>query len=342
MSTAVATRVEELTGLRKAAILLLQLGQEQASRVLGTMHPAEMEELVAEIARLQHVDGAVAEAVVEEFAETVAARSYAAHGGLAYARDLLEDSLGYDRAREVMGRLEAAISEMPFQFLRRTDVRQLLSFLQDEHPQTIALVLAHLSAEQASLILSNLPASLQAGVAHRIAAMDRTSPDVVRKVEGILQRRMKSILTPQETTAVGGLDPLVEIMNRSDRATERLILEGLEGIDPELAELVRAQMFLFDDITTLDNRSVQVVLREVDMSDLAVALKGVRPEVRDKITTNLSSRAAENLAEEIDLLGMVRMSNVEEAQAKIVRVIRSLEESGQIVVQRGDDDAFVA
>jgi flagellar motor switch protein FliG len=172
--------------------------------------------------------------------------------------------------------------------------------------------------------------------------MDRTSPDVVRKVEGILQRRMKSILTPQETTAVGGLDPLVEIMNRSDRATERLILEGLEGIDPELAELVRAQMFLFDDITTLDNRSVQVVLQGVDTADLAVALKGVRPEVRDKITTNLSSRAAENLAEEIDLLGMVRMSNVEEAQAKIVRVIRSLEESGQIVVQRGDDDAFVA
>jgi len=172
--------------------------------------------------------------------------------------------------------------------------------------------------------------------------MDRTSPDIVKKVEAILHKRMSSILQPQEMSTVGGLDPLVEIMNRSDRSTERLILEGLEAIDPALAEQIRALMFMFDDIVVLDNRSVQVVLREVDMSDLAMALKGVRPEVREKVTSNLSTRAAENLAEEIDLLGAVRMSTVEEAQAKIVRVIRLLEEQGQIVIQRGDEDAFVA
>ncbi len=337
-----ASRAHELTGLRKAAILLVQMGQEQASRVLAQMEQPEMEELVAEIARLQHIDGETAEQVVQEFADTATARRYAAHGGLNYARDLLTEGLGYDRANEVMGRLEAAISEMPFQFLRRTDVRQLISFLQDEHPQTIALVLAHLSAEQASLILSNLNPALQATIAHRIAAMDRTSPETVRKVESILHRRMSSILQPTEMSVVGGLDPLVDIVTRSDRATERLILDGLEAIDPALAEAVRAQMFLFEDIVLLDNRSVQVVLQQVDMTDLALALKGVRTDVRDKVTGNLSTRAAENLAEEVDLLGQVRISAVEESQAKIVRVIRSLEESGQIVIQRGDDDQYVA
>jgi flagellar motor switch protein FliG len=336
-------RTNELTGIRKAAILLVQMGQEQATRVLAQMHESEMEEIVAEIARLQHISGDVAESVVKEFGELATAHRYASHGGLNYARDLLEEGLGFDKAREVMGRLEAAISELPFQFLRRTDVREIISFLGDEHPQTIALVLSHLSAEQASLVLSNLDTSRQADVAHRIAAMDRTSPNLIRQVEGILHRRMSSILQPTEMSTVGGLDPLVEIIGRSDRATERLILEGLEQIDAALAEAVRAQMFLFEDIVMLDNRSVQIVLREVDMGDLALALKGVRPDVRDKVTANLSTRAAENLAEEVELLGQVRMSMVEEAQAKIVRVIRSLEDSGQIVIERGgDDDAFVA
>jgi flagellar motor switch protein FliG len=338
----VAPRTTELTGLHKAAILLVQMGQEQASRVLSQMHESEMEELVAEIARLQHINADTAETVVKEFAELAVAHRYASRGGLGYARDLLEESLGFDRARDVMHKLEAAISEMPFQFLRRTDVRQLISFLQDEHPQTIALVLSHLSADQGALVLANLPSSQQADVARRIAAMDRTSPSIVRQVEGILHRRMSSILQPTEMSSVGGLDPLVDIIARSDRTTERFILEGLEKLDPALAEAIRAQMFLFEDIVMLDNRSIQIVLREVDMADLALALKGVRVDVRDKVMANLSSRAAENLLEEIDLLGQVRMSAVEEGQAKIVRIIRSLEDSGQIVIQRGDDDQFVA
>ncbi|MFA7324602.1 MAG: flagellar motor switch protein FliG, partial [Candidatus Nanopelagicales bacterium] len=334
--------VDELTGLRKAAILMVQLGQENASKVLGAMHEGEMEELVAEIARLQNVEAHVADAVVEEFVETATARRYVSQGGLGYARELLEEGLGSERAREVMGRLEAAISEMPFQFLRRTDARQLLSFLQDEHPQTIALVLAHLSAEQASQVLSNLNPGLQGDVAHRIASMDRTSPDIVRKVEQNLQRRMSSVLQPAELSTVGGLEPLVEIINRSDRPTERLILDALEALDAGLAEQVRSMMFLFEDIVTLDDRSVQTLLREVDTVELATAIKGVRADVRDKVLSNLSTRAAQNLTEEIELLGPVRISAVEEAQANIVRIIRQQEESGQIVVRRGDDDQFVA
>lgn len=337
----VTTRAEELTGLRKAAILLVQLGQASAARLLSEMNEGEMEELVAEIARLQHVDASVADAVVQEFFETATAHRHASQGGMAYARELLEEGLGSERAREVMERLEAAFSEMPFQFLRRTDARQLLSFLQDEHPQTIALVLAHLPAEQASLVLSNLASALQADVAYRIAAMDRTSPDIVRRVEQILHRRMSSVLQPGDLSVVGGVEPLIEIINRSDRVTERLILDGLEMLSPALAEQVRSLMFLFEDIVTLDDRSVQAVLREVEPADLATALKGVRPDVREKVTSNLSSRAAENLVEEIELLGPMRISAIEEAQAKIVRVIRTLEESGQIVVRRGDDDQFV-
>ncbi len=332
----------DIPGLRKAAILLVQLGQERASAVLGQLPENEVEELVAEIARLTQVDAEVADAVIDEFFDLAVARRFASQGGINYARELLENGLGSERAREIMSRLEASISELPFQFLRRTDPRQLLSFLQDEHPQTIALVLAHLSAEQASLVLGNLAGSLQADVAHRIAVMDRTSPDIVRKVEAVLLRRMSSVLQPTDLSVVGGLEPLIDIINRSDRATERLILDGLEGRDPELAEQIRAHMFMFEDITTLDDRSVQAVLRQVEQADLATALKGVRDDVRNKVTANLSERAAETLIEEIELLGPVRVSAVEESQAKIVQVIRALEDSGQIVISRGEDDQFIA
>jgi len=332
----------EVSGLRKAAILLVQLGQEKAARVLAEMREGELEELVAEVARLGSVDSSLVDSVFEEFHDLHEARQYVAQGGLNYARELLEGGLGADRARDIMARLEAAISEMPFQFLRRTDPRQLLSFLGDEHPQTIALVLSHMGPDQASLVLSGLPAGQQTDVAHRIALMDRTSPEIVRRVEEILQRRMSSVLQPAELSTVGGLEPLIEIINRSDRATERLILEGLEVRDPALAEAIRAHMFLFEDIVGMEDRYIQLVLRQVETPDLATALKGVRADVRDKVTTNLSERAAENLLEEIELLGPVRASSVEEAQAKVIKVIRSLEESGQIVIRRGNDDDYIS
>ena len=331
-----------MNGLRKTAILLVHLGQEAASKVLGTIREQEVEEVMAEVVRLQSVDVEEVKAVLDEFHQMAKARSYIAQGGFGLAQELLEGTLGSEKAKEILARLQAAVAEMPFQFLHRADPRQLLSFLQDEHPQTIALVLAHMTAEQASIVLSGLSPALQADVAHRIAKMDRTSPDAIRQVEQVLQRKLSSVLQPTEMSAVGGLDPLVEIINRADRATERLILEGLEGRDPELAEEVRSKMFMFEDITGLDDRAIQLVVREVETSDLATALKGVADGVRDKIMRNLSQRAAENLADEIELLGPVRLRTVEEAQAKVVHAIRALEEAGSIVVRRSGDDEFVA
>jgi flagellar motor switch protein FliG len=332
----------ELSGVRKAAIMLVQMGKEQSAKVLSQMRESEVEEISTEIMRLGMIDGQTADSVLNEFAMMARANKYLHQGGMDFARELLEASLGRDAAEALVDRLSAAFVDLPFGFLQKADPRQVLSFVQDEHPQTIALVLAHMPATLASQILSGLAGDLQADVAHRIAVMDRTSPDIIRQVEATLERKLSSLLQPSDMSTVGGLMPLVDIINRADRATERLILEGLAAKNPELAEEIRSKMFMFEDITTLDDRGVQLVLRQVETADLAVALKGVREDVRDKVTRNLSERAAENLIDEIDMLGAVRLRQVEESQAKLVQAIRTLEESGQIVIQRGDDDEFVA
>ena len=332
----------ELSGLRKAAVLLVQLGTTHAAQIMAHLKETEVEELTAEIVRLGPVESTIAEDVLIEFEELATANRYAGEGGIGYAKELLEASLGKERANEIVARLSSIFMDVPFGFLQQSDPRQVLSFIQDEHPQTIALVLAHMPPMLASQVLSGLAGELQAEVANRIAGMDRTSPDIIRQVENTLERKLSSVLQPTELSTVGGLDPLVEIINRSDRATERMILEGLQGKNPELAEQIRAKMFMFEDIVTLDDRGIQQVLRQVETPDLATALKGVRPDVRQKIMGNLSERAAENLSEEIDLLGPVRLRSVEEAQAKIITVIRGLEESGQLVIRRGDDDELVA
>jgi flagellar motor switch protein FliG len=331
----------EMTGLRKAAILLVQMGRDDAAKIMAHLRESEVEELTAEIMRVGQVEQDTANVVLEEFHDMATGHKYIGQGGMDFARDLLEASLGRERAGEIVGRLNTVFMDVPFGFLTQADPRQLLSFLQDEHPQTIALVLAHMTATQASQILSGLAAELQADVAHRIAVMDRTSPDIIRQVEATLERKMSSVLQPSDLSNVGGLEPLVEIINRTDRATERLILEGLAGRNPELAEEIRSKMFMFEDIVTLDDRSIQLVLRQVETNDLATALKGVREEVRQKVMKNLSERAAENLGDEIEMLGPVRLRQVEESQAKIVQAIRTLEESGQIVISRGEDDEFV-
>jgi flagellar motor switch protein FliG len=330
------------TGLRKAAVLLVQMGKEHSSKVLASLREAEVEELTAEIARLERIDADVVDQVLTEFSELAAASRYASSGGVGFAREVLEATVGADKADEIMGRLTAAMLEMPFQFLRRADPRQLLSFLQDEHPQLIALVLSHMGPEQAVTVLARLSPGLQAEVAHRIALMERCSPDVLRMVEQALERRLSSVLQPSDTSVVGGLQPLVDIINRSDRATERTLLEGLAERDAELAEQVRSHMFVFEDVVLLDDRSVQLVVREVEVVDLAAALKGVREEVRSKVLSNMSERAAANLLDEIEVLGAVRLSTVEEAQGRVVQAIRALEDSGQIVLSRGSDDEYVS
>ena len=332
---------DTLTGPQKAAILLVQLGRERSALVLKSMRESEVEEILAEIARLNGVDTEVVDAVMAEFQELAAARRYYGQGGIDFAREVLEASMGPEKAAELLRRMEASLVEMPFEFLRRADARQVLSFLQAEHPQTVALVLAHMRADQAAVVLSGMPDDLQADVAHRVAVMENTSPEVVRQVEAILERKLSSVLQSTDFTIAGGLQPLIDIINHSDRATERLILEGLERRDPVLAEEVRSQMFMFEDIVTLDDRSVQLVLRQVDSKELATALKGVTKEVREKIMSNISERAATNLADEIELLGPVRLTTVEEAQATGISTIRSLEESGQILLTRGDRDEYV-
>ncbi|MDQ2757751.1 MAG: flagellar motor switch protein FliG [Actinomycetota bacterium] len=328
-------------GARKAAVLLIQMGRERASTVLAHLSEPEVEAISAEIARLESIDAAESTQVLAEFRAMMTARAHIAQGGMQMAQDLLEKSLGPERAAAVMDRLKAASIKMPFQRLQDIDPAQLLSFIVDEHPQVIALVVAHLNPDRASMLLSGLAPEQQARVAHRIAVMDQTSPELIRAVEATLERKLSSVLQPAELSRVGGVDPLVSIINRSDRSTERQIIEGLEALDAALADEVKSRMFMFEDIVTIDDRSVQLVLREVDMNNLAMALKGVSDEVRAKITNNLSERAGENLLEEVELLGAVRMAQVEEAQQAIIRTIRSLEEKGQLLLRRGNDDDFV-
>lgn len=333
-----ATAERKLTGTQKAAILLLQVGKERAARILRTMREAEVADIMAEIARLRNIDTKVVDDVLEEFGHIASTRVAITNGGLELARSMLEEAIGEDKAQELVERISAGLVDMPFEFLRKADPRQVLSFIQDEHPQTITLVLAHMPAEHAAMVLSGLSEDLQREVSHRLAIMDRTSPEVIEQVEKVLERKLSSVLQPTEMTSVGGVQSLVDIINRADRATERLILEGLERKDPELADEVRQRMFVFEDITTLDDKAIQLILRQVDSKDLATALKGVKDEVKQKILKNLSERAAQNLLEEIELLGPVRLKTVEEAQGGIVRIIRALEESGQLVLNRSADE----
>ena len=341
-AAATAVSTTSLTGPQKAAVVLLQLGRERAARVMSRLDESEIDEITAEIVRLESLDPRLAASVMEEFhAVSITGPTLVARGGVAYAQQLLEASLGPDRARSVMERLSVTMAGQPFEFLQHADARQVLSLLTGEHPQTVALVLAHLRPEHASAILAGLPGDTQGEVAHRIALMERASPDVVAVVAENLSRKASSVLTPQETSAVGGVQPLVEIINRADPGTEKLILEGLEARDKDLAEEVRSRMFVFADIVLLEDRAVQLVLRSVEGGSLAVALKGTSDEVKDKILTNLSERARENIIEEIELLGPTRMSSVEEARATIVQGIRHLEETGQIVIRRDGEDEYV-
>jgi flagellar motor switch protein FliG len=333
--------LQHLSGPQKAAVFLMQLGKDRSALVLRSMRESEVQEIMAEVARLDAVQPEMIDEVVGEFCNRLEARAHVARGGVERARELLEESLGAEKAQEILENLGASFVRVPFQFLRKADPRQVLTYLSDEHPQTIALVLAHLHPDAASMVLSSLPDERQREVARRLATMDRTSPEVIEQVEAILEPKFSSIIQQQDMSNVGGVQALVDILNRSDRATERLILEGLERDNPDLADEVRSRMFVFEDIVQLDDRSVQLILRQVDSKDLAVALKGVQHVVREKIMKNMSQRAAQNLDEEIELLGPVRLKTVEEAQGAVVRVIRALEEAGQIVLSRSNDEFVV-
>ena len=329
-----------LSGLQKAAVLLIALGPEKSSHIFKHLKEDEIEELTLEIANTRSITPQVKEGVIEEFYQVCLAQQYIAEGGIGYAKELLEKALGEDKARDVIGKLTASLQVKPFEFVRKTDASQLLNFIQDEHPQTIALIMSYLSAAQSSMILSALPPERQADVAKRIAIMDRTSPDVIKEVEKVLESKLSSLVN-QDYTIIGGVDAIVEILNSVDRGTEKHIMETLEIEEPELADEIRKKMFVFEDILLLDDRAIQRVLRDVENSDLAIALKGSNDEVQNTIFNNLSKRLAAMIKEDMEFMGPVRMKDVEEAQQKIVNIIRKLEDSAEIVISRGGGDEIV-
>jgi len=331
---------KRLTGRQKAAVLLIAMGEEHSSRLFQHLDEDEVEQLTYEIANTRNVDPETREMVIREFAELVMAQEYISRGGIEYARAVLENAFGPEKARMVIERLTASLRVRPFDFARRANPSQLFDFIRKEHPQTIAVIMAYLTPEQAGTILSALPPERQVEVAQRLATLDRISPEVLREIEHALEERLSG-LVGDEMTAAGGIDAAVAVLNRVDRSTEKRILETLEQTDPDLAEEIRSKMFVFEDLILLDDRSMQRVIREVQSSDWALALKTASEEVSQRVFRNMSKRAGEMLREEMEYLGPVRLRDVEEAQQRIVAVVRQLEEAGEIVVSRGGEDQVV-
>ncbi|MDE7253299.1 MAG: flagellar motor switch protein FliG [Acetatifactor sp.] len=329
-----------ITGLQKAAILLISLGPERSAGLFKHLKDDEIEELTLEIANTRSVTPQVKEEVINEFYEVCLAQQYIAEGGIGYAKELLDKALGNEKAMEVIGKLTASLQVKPFEFVRKTEPSQLINFIQDEHPQTIALILSYLSPGQSALIVSALPPDRQADVAKRIAMMDRTSPDVIKEVEKVLESKLASLVN-QDYTVIGGVDAVVEILNTVDRGTEKHIMETLEIEEPELADEIRKKMFVFEDVLLLDDRAIQRVLRDVDNSDLEMALKGANEQVQTAIFNNLSKRLVTMIKEDMEFMGPVRMKDVEESQQKIVNIIRKLEDAGEIVISRGGGDEII-
>ena len=332
--------LEEMSNQQKAAILFITLGPELSAPVFKHLSDDEIERITLEIASQKQVTPAQKAYVIGEFYQLAMAQDYLSTGGLEYAQDVLEKALGSEKAANILSRLTTSLQVRPFDFLRKTDPSQLLNFIQNEHPQTIALVMAYLDSDQAAMILTALPSDKQADVAKRIAEMDRTSPDVIREVERVLERKLSALVTQDFTTA-GGVKAIVEILNRVDRTSEKAIIETLEVDNPELTEEIKKLMFVFEDIVMIDDRSIQRILRDVDNKDLSLSLKATPKEVADKVFKNMSSRAADMLREEIEFMGPVKIRDVEDAQQRIVNVIRNLEDKGEIVVARGKGEEMI-
>ena len=330
----------KLSGKQKAAILLVALGPDVSATVFKHLNDEEIEELTLEIANMRAVEKEVKDMVLEEFYELCQAHDYINQGGIEYAREVLEKAVGKERANSILERLTATLQVRPFDAIRRTDPAQLMNFIQGEHPQTIAMIMAYLQPEQAAKVLSYLSPDIQADVSNRIALMDRTSPDIVKEVETVLERKMSAIVS-NEYAAAGGIQSIVNIFNFADRGTEKNILDRLEERDPELAEEIRKRMFVFEDIILLSDRAVQVVLRQVDTHDIALALKTASEDVTEKIFRNMSKRAAQMLKEDMEYMGPVRLREVEDAQQRIVNVIRQLEDSGEIIIARGGEGEVI-
>ncbi|HBF36635.1 MAG TPA: flagellar motor switch protein FliG [Firmicutes bacterium] len=330
----------ELTGKQKTAILLISLGSDVSAGILKHLREDEIEEITLEIANLKRVPPELRDQVIEEFHQICLAQEYILSGGIEMAREILDKALGTHKADDVIEKLTSSLTVRPFDFARKTEPSQLLNFIQNEHPQTIALVMAYLKSEQAGIILSALPPLQQVEVAKRLATMDRTSPEVLHEVEVVLEKKLSSFVM-QDFSIAGGIESVVSVLNRVDRGTEKTILEALAEDNPELADEIKRRMFVFEDIAQLDTRTIQRVMRDVDTKDLGMALKTASDEVKNLVFKNMSKRAVDLLKEDMNFLGPVRLRDVEEAQQKIVNVIRQLEDAGEIVISRGKEDELI-
>ena len=334
------TNNKTFTGKQKAAILLISLGPDVSASVYKHLSEEEIEKLTLEISSVRTVDSQVKENVLEEFHQIAQAQDYISQGGIAYAKTILEKALGTDQATAIINRLTSSLQVKPFDFARKADATQILNFIQNEHPQTIALILSYLDATKSGQILSELPQELQADIAKRIAVMDSTSPEIISEVEQILERKLSATVT-RDYTNTGGVDAVVQVLNQVDRSTERTILDALEIQDPELAEEIKKRMFVFEDIVTLDNMAIQRVIRDAENEDLLLALKVASEEVKDIVFKNMSKRMMETMKDDMEYMGPVRLKDVEDAQSRIVGTIRKLEEAGEIVIARGGGDDII-
>lgn len=333
-------QLRDMSGREKAAMLLITLGPERSAQIFRHLKEDEIEQLTLEIANIRTVSPTEKERVLQEFYQICLAQQFITEGGIGYAKDILEKALGTEKTMSIINKLTVSLQVRPFDFVRKADPSQVLNFIQNEHPQTIALILAYLKPAQAAGVLSALPQDKQADVARRIATMDRTSPEVIKEVERVLEKKLSSLVT-EDYTAAGGIQAIVDVLNSVDRGTEKYIMDTLEIEDADLAEEIRKRMFVFEDILQLDNRAVQRFLREVDNAQLSIALKGSTEEVQNLIFTNMSKRLSDQIREDIEYMGPVRLKDVEEAQQKIVNVIRKLEDAGEIIISRGGGDELV-
>ncbi|WP_404450067.1 flagellar motor switch protein FliG [Sutcliffiella horikoshii] len=335
-----ANQVKPYTNKQKAAILLISLGPDVSASVYKHLTEEEIEKLTLEISGVRTVDSHIKEDVLEEFHQIALAQDYISQGGIGYAKTVLEKALGKDQATAIITRLTSSLQVKPFDFARKADASQILNFIQNEHPQTIALVLSYLEPTKSGQILSELPQELQADIAKRIAVMDSTSPEIINEVEQILERKLSTTVT-RDYTNTGGIDSVVEVLNQVDRSTERTILDSLEIQDPELAEEIKKRMFVFEDIVTLDNMAIQRVIRDVENEDMMLALKVASEEVKEIVFKNMSKRMVETMKDDMEYMGPVRLKDVEESQSRIVGIIRKLEEAGEIVIARGGGDDII-
>ena len=330
----------EVSGRAKAAILLIFLGPETSGVVLQALTDAEIEVLTIEIAKQRKISTEEKLSVLYEFEQLMMARKFYSEGGLEYAKHLLEKTIGPGKALEILARMGTSLQVQPFEAARTADPTQLATLIQNEHPQMVALILAYLQPEKSAVILQSMTPDTQVEIAKRLALMDRTSPEITREVENYLEERLSAIIG-QDFTSVGGIDSLIGVLNAVERATEKNIIETMEVQEPSLAEEVKKRLFVFEDVVLIDDRSLQRLMKEIDMKDLSISLKGVTDEVKEKFYKNMSKRAAEMLKEEMAYMGPVRIRDVDQAQQRIVAVVKKLEGRGEIVISRPGEEELI-